>query len=214
MPPHANRRATNQIRRGESKPALPARPQRPTVYRPEGTRMTPTSAPNGKKFYGKYRGTVVNNVDPLQMGRVQVLVPDVSGVIPSTWAMPCVPVTGSQMGMWVVPQIGTGVWVEYEQGDFDRPIWSGCWWGSAADPPALALAAPPTVPTIVLQTAAQNTLMLSDLPGPAGGILLKTASGALISVSDVGITISNGKGATIVMTGPTVTVNEDALAIT
>jgi Type VI secretion system/phage-baseplate injector OB domain len=158
--------------------------------------MTDTSTANGKKFYGKYRGTVVNNVDPLQMGRVQVLVPDVSDVMPSTWAMPCVPITGRQMGMWVVPQIG-----------------SGCWWGSAADAPALALAAPPTVPTIVLQTA-QNTLVLSDLSGAAGGILLQTATGALISVSDVGITISNGKGATIVMTGPTVTVNEDALAIT
>jgi hypothetical protein len=55
---------------------------------------------------------------------------------------------------------------------------------------------------------------LSDVPGPTGGILLKTKTGAMISINDTGITISNGKGATIVMTGPTVTVNQGALAIT
>jgi uncharacterized protein involved in type VI secretion and phage assembly len=167
-----------------------------------------------KKYYGKFRGTVINNVDPLQMGRLLVQVPDVTGLALSSWAMACVPFTGKQSGMWVIPQIGTGVWVEFEQGDIDFPIWSGCWWGSAAEVPALALAAPPAVPNIVLQTTAQNTLMLSDLPGPTGGILLKTTTGALISVNDIGITISNGKGATIIMAGPTVTVNQGALVVT
>lgn len=165
-------------------------------------------------YYGKYRGTVINNVDPMQMGRVQAQVPDVDGLIPTTWAMPCVPFSGKQMGMWALPQIGTGVWIEFEQGDPDYPIWAGCWYGSAAEVPALALAAPPGVPNVVLQTTAQNTIMLSDLPGPTGGILLKTPTGAMISISDVGITISNGKGASIVMTGPTVTVNAGALTVT
>jgi len=169
---------------------------------------------NGNQFFGKYRGTVVNNIDPLQLGRLIVQVPDVLGVIPSSWAMPCVPVTGKQMGTWVLPQVGTGIWVEFEQGNMDYPIWSGCWWGSAAEPPALALASPPGVPNFVIQTAAQNTFMLSDVPGPTGGILLKSATGALISVNDVGITISNGKGATIVMSGPTITINQGALVIT
>jgi hypothetical protein len=50
--------------------------------------------------------------------------------------------------------------------------------------------------------------MISDLPGPAGGLLLKSATGALISINDVGITISNGQGAAILLTGPTVTINE------
>jgi uncharacterized protein involved in type VI secretion and phage assembly len=116
--------------------------------------------------------------------------------------------------MWVLPQVGAGVWVEFEKGDPDYPIWSGCWWGSAAEPPALALAAPPAMPNMVIQTAGQTTLMLSDVPGPTGGILLKTKTGALISINDTGITISNGKGAMIVMTGPTVTINGGALAIT
>jgi hypothetical protein len=105
------------------------------------------------------------------------------------------------------------VWVEFEKGDPDYPIWSGCWWGSAAEPPVLALAGLPISPSIVLQTAGQNTLMISDVPGPAGGILLKTLTGALISINDVGITLSNGKGATIIMSGPAVTINAGALTI-
>ena len=165
------------------------------------------------KYYGKYRGTVINNIDPLQIARVMVMVPDVLGPIPSSWAMPCLPFTGKQSGMWCLPQIGTGVWVEFEQGDPDYPIWSGCWYGIVAEVPVLALAAPPAVPNIVLQTTAQNTLMLSDLPGPTGGILLKTTTGAFISVNDLGITISNGKGAIITMLGPTVDINLTALTV-
>lgn len=169
---------------------------------------------DGRKFYGKYRGTVVQNVDPEQRGRIQVMVPDVSGLIPSTWAMPCVPVAGKQSGSWFVPQIGAGVWIEFEQGDPDYPIWTGCFWGIAAEVPALALAGNPASPSIVLQSGLQNVVTISDLPGPAGGIMLKSTTGAMILVNDVGITISNGKGATIVLVGPTVTINNGALVVT
>jgi uncharacterized protein involved in type VI secretion and phage assembly len=166
-----------------------------------------------KKYFGKYRGMVMNNIDPMQMGRLMVQVPDISGLIPSTWAMPCFPVTGKQMGLWVLPPIGAGVWVEFEQGDPDYPIWTGCFPGSTADVPALALAGNPVSPSIVLQTGLQNTIMISDLPGPTGGILLKTSTGAMIAINDIGITISNGKGATIAMTGPTVDINAGALTV-
>jgi uncharacterized protein involved in type VI secretion and phage assembly len=166
-----------------------------------------------QKYFGKYRGMVINNVDPMQMGRLMVQVPDISGLIPSTWAMPCFPVTGKQMGVWAVPLIGSGVWVEFEQGDPDYPIWVGCFPGSTADVPALALAGNPASPSIVLQTSLQNTLMISDMAGPTGGILLKTMTGAMIAINDVGITISNGKGAVIAMTGPCVNINAGALTI-
>ncbi|MGH7062538.1 MAG: phage baseplate assembly protein V [Stellaceae bacterium] len=165
------------------------------------------------QFLGKYRGTVLNNTDPMQMGRIQALVPDVYGVVPSTWALPCVPMAGPQAGQFVLPPIGAAVWIEFEQGNQDYPIWSGCFWGSAAEVPGLALAAPPAVQPIVLQTTGQNALMLSDVPGPTGGILLKSSSGALIQINEIGITISNGQGATIVLAGPTVTVNQGALAV-
>lgn len=166
-----------------------------------------------EKFFGKYRGTVINNVDPMQKGRLMVQVPDVSNVLPSTWAMPCVPFAGIQSGFFALPPIGAGVWIEFEQGNSDYPIWTGCFWGSTAEVPALALAAAPGVQQIVVQSVSQNTLMISDMPGPTGGILLKSTTGAMIAINETGITISNGQGATIILTGPTVTVNEGALEI-
>jgi uncharacterized protein involved in type VI secretion and phage assembly len=166
------------------------------------------------KYYGKYRGTVLQNVDPEQMARIQVMVPDVSGLLPSSWAMPCVPIAGKASGTFVVPQIGAGVWIEFEQGDPDYPVWTGGFWGSAAEVPALALAGNPASPSIVLASGLQNILAISDLPGPTGGIMLTSTTGAMILVNDIGITISNGKGASIVLTGPTVTINNGALVVT
>ncbi|MCI0397894.1 MAG: phage baseplate assembly protein V [Chloroflexi bacterium] len=168
---------------------------------------------DNNKYYGKYRGLVLNNVDPLQKGRLLIQVPDVLGLSISSWAMPCMPIAGPQMGVFVVPIIGAGVWVEFEGGNPDYPIWTGGFWGSAAEVPALALAGIPASPNIVLQTTGQNSIVVSDVPG-TGGIMLKSTTGAMILVNDVGITISNGKGATIVMAGPTVTINNGALVIT
>jgi len=167
-----------------------------------------------KKFFGKYRGTVVNNLDPMQIGRIQVLVPDVSNIMLSSWAMPCVPVAGIQTGIFTVPPISAGVWVEFEQGDPDYPIWVGGFWGTAAEVPALAHAVPPVLFGITLQTTLQNGIVISDVPGPTGGIMLKSTTGATLIVNDTGIYIQNGKGASIVMVGPTVTVNQGALMIT
>jgi uncharacterized protein involved in type VI secretion and phage assembly len=166
-----------------------------------------------QKYFGKYRGTVVNNIDPMQIGRLQVMVPDVSNVMLSSWAMPCTPVAGINMGMFTLPLIGAGVWVEFEQGDPDYPIWVGCFWGTAAEVPLLSHLVPPAIPGITLQTPLKNGIVVSDVPGPTGGIQLQTATGAMISVTDLGITISNGKGAIITMTGPTVDINAGALTV-
>jgi len=164
-------------------------------------------------FYGKYRGTVIDNIDPLQIGRIQAIVLDFAGFVPGTWAMPCVPVAGINSGIFTVPIIGSGVWIEFERGDPDRPIWVGGYWGSAAEVPELAHAVPPGVPGITIQTPLKNGIVVSDAPGPTGGILIQTTTGATISVSDVGIIISNGKGAIINMTGPTVDINLGALTV-
>ncbi len=167
-----------------------------------------------ERFYGKYRGTVINNIDPLQIGRLMVQVPDVLGLGISSWAMPCMPVGGAQMGAFALPPMQAGVWVEFEQGDPDYPIWTGCWWGSAAEVPSLALATQPPLQSFTFQTSLQNSITISDMPGPTGGILLKTATGASISINETGIIIQNGQGATINLTGPTVTVNNGALVVT
>jgi len=166
-----------------------------------------------ERYYGKYRGMVLNNIDPLQQGRLQIQVPDVAGLAPTSWAMPCVPIAGLQNGMVAAPLIGSGVWVEFEQGNADHPIWVGCFWGSAAEIPALALASPPGIPAITLQTPLQNGLTISDLPGPTGGIMLKSATGATLIVNDTGIYIQNGKGAALTLVGPAVTINNGALTV-
>jgi uncharacterized protein involved in type VI secretion and phage assembly len=167
----------------------------------------------GPKYYGIYRGTVTNNVDPLQIGRILATVPDVAGLVPTTWAMPAVPIAGKAMGAYFVPQIGAGVWIQFEAGDPDRPVWTGGWWGQLAEVPTLALAGVPGDPNIVIQTTLQNAIVVSDLPGPTGGIILKSTTGASVIVNDTGIYIQNGKGASIVMTGPTVTINAGALVV-
>jgi hypothetical protein len=166
-----------------------------------------------KKFLGKFRGTVVNNIDPEQRGRIQAIVPDVSALGLTTWAMPSLPIGGLQTGVFSIPVVGSGVWVEFEQGDLDYPIWVGTFWGSTVEVPALSHVLPPGTPGIVMQTPLQNGLLISDVPGPTGGIMIKSATGAVILVNDTGIYIQNGKGASIVMTGPSVNINQGALTI-
>src|ERR1700721_1594160 len=164
-----------------------------------------------RRYYGKYRGLVIDNLDPLQTGRIMAQVPAVAGEIPSTWALPCVPAAGIQSGIFIVPAIGAQVWIEFEQGDPDYPIWTGGFWGTAAEVPVFATA-PPAIPpgqNIVLQTTGQNMILISDAaPTPVtGGIILKSTTGAMLVVNDTGIYISNGRGAMITLLAPTPVVN-------
>jgi hypothetical protein len=164
------------------------------------------------KLYGKYRGTVVNNLDPMGLGRIQAEVPDVFGAAaPSAWAEACAPLAGALSGVYLVPQIGAGVWIEFEGGDRNRPIWSGCRWTSAAEVPAVASVAPAPIPPIVLH-APGATLMLSELSS-VGGFFLRTANGAMISLNEDSVVIANGKGASIELIGPLVVVNNGAWAV-
>jgi hypothetical protein len=180
--------------------------------------VTGPASGEARRYYGKYRGTVLVNVDPEQRGRITALVPDVLGIAPSSWALPCVPLAGKAQGTYLVPQIGAAVWIEFEQGDPDFPIWVGGFWGSAAEVPPLALAPPPIPPgqTIALQTTGQSTLLLSDAaPTPAtGGIVLKSLGGSMIVVNDTGIYIRTAAGAAIQLVGPVVDINNGALTVT
>jgi hypothetical protein len=178
------------------------------------------TAPNDgvTRFYGKYRGTVLINLDPEQRARIIAMVPDVLGLTPSSWAMPCVPLAGKAEGTFLVPQVGAAVWMEFEQGNPDYPIWTGGFWGSATEVPPLALA-PPAIPpgqNIVVQTTGQATLVLSDsAPTPAsGGIILRSAGGSMIVVNDSGIFLRTAAGATVSLVGLVVDVNNGALTVT
>ena len=85
-------------------------------------------------FFGKYRGEVAANFDPQGLGRVQVKVPDVLGDGSMAWAMPCLPGAGPSVGFFTVPPVGAAVWVEFERGDPDYPIWVGGFWKMGGTP--------------------------------------------------------------------------------
>lgn len=158
------------------------------------------------KYFGKYRGTVLMNEDPLNIGRIMAMVPDVSNTMPTSWAMPCLPGAGIQYGVCVIPPLGAGVWIEFEQGDPDYPIWTGGYWGSAAEVPALVRARTPASPGIVLQTVAQNMVAITDAPPQ---VLIKVGSSSMMIRAD-GITIA---APNITINGALV-VNGGALTVT
>ena len=99
-----------------------------------------------ERRYGKFRGIVTGNADPQKKGRVRVRVPSVLGNEQSGWALPCLPFGGlADQGTFLIPEIGAQVWVEFEEGDISRPIWTGTFWQSGDDLPAEA--AEPDGPT-------------------------------------------------------------------
>jgi uncharacterized protein involved in type VI secretion and phage assembly len=162
-------------------------------------------------FYGKYRGVVTDIKDPLMTGRLKARVPDVMGEKETGWAMPCAPFGGSGTGFFALPKVGAGVWIEFEHGDPEYPVWSGCWWGSAAEMPPVLLA--PPYKKMLLKTEGGNSVLLDDTPG-VGGITLETSSGQKIVMSATGIEITNGQGASIKLAGPQVSINGGALEVT
>jgi Type VI secretion system/phage-baseplate injector OB domain len=162
------------------------------------------------EFYGKYRGKVENNVDPLQQGRVQVSVPAVLGDGRLSWAMPCVPFAGSQVGLFTVPPVGANVWVEFEAGNPDHPICSGCFWGKGEVP-----ATPAVAEKKVFKTDSV-TLELSDLPG-GGGVTIEVKPPAVstplkLVLNSSGIELSNGSSS-VKLTPASVSINNGALEV-
>jgi uncharacterized protein involved in type VI secretion and phage assembly len=168
-----------------------------------------------KNFYGIYPATVVDNQDSDNRGRLQLQIPGVTGLAPSSWAEPCVPLAGSTgpaMGAYLVPPIGAGVWVQFVDGDPERPIWMGCRWGDSSTVPDAAKPTSTGAPPIVLQTLGQNCFIMSDAPGTDGGFTFKTSGGAKITINDTGITLSIGSSE-IKMTTDKITLNNGALEV-
>ncbi|HIK04445.1 MAG TPA: baseplate assembly protein [Trichormus sp. M33_DOE_039] len=158
-----------------------------------------------RQFFGKYRGKVENNIDPQKIGRLQVSVPAVLGEGRNSWAMPCVPYAGVGVGFFAIPPNGANLWVEFEGGDPDYPIWTGCFWGTGEAP------AIPIKDEIKVLKTDTGSITFNDLPG-AGGITIETPAGMKIAISATGIEITNGQS-TIQLTGPQVSVNNGALEV-
>jgi len=162
------------------------------------------------QFFGKYRGRVENNIDPQGQGRVQVSCPAVLGEGSLSWAMPCAPYGGSGVGLFAVPPVGANVWVEFEAGNPDYPIWSGCFWGLGESP------ATPPLPFVKIFKTDGLTLKLDDTPG-AGGFTLEASPPAVptpmtLKMTAAGIEITNG-GASVKMDLVRVNINNGALEV-
>jgi uncharacterized protein involved in type VI secretion and phage assembly len=160
----------------------------------------------GPPFFGKFRGKVTDNRDPLMLGRLRVKVPDVFGDNESGWAMPALPYTGNGVGLFLIPPTDASVWVEFEHGDPEYPIWAGGFWAQGELPVSPAVAEMKVLKT---DTA---TITINDLPG-AGGITIETQTGMKIKIDTTGIEINNGMGGSIKLTGPQVSINNGALEV-
>jgi uncharacterized protein involved in type VI secretion and phage assembly len=179
-----------------------------------------------RTFYGKYRGVVTDINDPLKMGRIQARVPDVLGTDVSSWALPSVPFAGDGMGFYGLPKVGAGVWIEFEQGDPDYPIWSGCWWGDASQLPDDVKSEP--YKRVAIVTSNGQKIILDD--SQTGEITIQTqggqkmvmnstsikidfGSGVTLEMSTASIKMNDGAAATVELSGPKVSVNNGALEV-
>jgi type VI secretion system (T6SS) baseplate-like injector VgrG len=156
---------------------------------------------------GKHRGVVTNNVDPQNIGRVQVQVPSVPEA--SGFALPCVPYAGNGVGFLAIPPIGANVWVEFEEGDAARPIWSGGFWGGGETPPN---GASPDVK--VIQSRGVRLAFNDQAPGGMTIEVSPPASSVQMTIKISGTTIELQNGAqSIVLTPGSVSVNNGALVV-
>lgn len=161
----------------------------------------------GPPFLGKFRATVSDNRDPLRKARVRVKASDVYGEEESGWALPALPYTGDGVGLFLVPPVGASVWVEFERGDPDYPIWAGGFWSELEVP-----ASPGIAEMKVLKTDTA-TITIDDTPG-AGGVTIETQAGLKIKMDTTGIEITNGQNATVKLQGPKVSINGNAFEVT
>jgi hypothetical protein len=158
-----------------------------------------------QSFYGKYRGTITDNKDPLMQGRIRAMVPSIFGDQETGWALPCSPYAGKDVGFFFVPPVGANVWIEFEEGNTDNPIWAGCFWGVGEAPKM------PALPDFkVIKTDFAN-ITINDLSG-AGGVTIETTNGLKIVMNMTGIELSNG-AAKVKLTPASVSVNDGALEV-
>lgn len=146
--------------------------------------------------YGKFRGSVTDNQDPQKRGRLKLSVPSVLDAQESDWALPCLPFGGgSGFGLFVVPEVGAQVWVEFEEGDIHRPIWTGTFWQQESDVPSDAAKDEPT--TRLLQTPSGHILQFDDESGEERFRLFHPADAEMTIDKNGSVTVTDASGAVI-----------------
>ncbi|MDD4880659.1 MAG: phage baseplate assembly protein V [Gallionellaceae bacterium] len=145
-----------------------------------------------RRAYGKYRGFVTDNSDPQRLARVKLSVPALLGEAVTGWALPCLPCGGlANQGLFCVPGIGAQVWVEFEGGNLDFPIWTGTFWQQTGDLPTEAQD-PPT--TQVLRTGKGHVFLLEDKDDAEEVKLLHSAGAVLDLDKDGNVELADNNG--------------------
>jgi len=152
--------------------------------------------------FGKYKGTVVD-VDEKTM-RIKAKVPAVFGETPTGWCRACVPYAGKQVGIAFLPEVGSGVWIEFEGGELSMPIWSGCYWRDDEYPEDAKAAVK------VIVTKSKQKIILDD---DAGTIVITDDHKNKVTLDSSGITAER-EGKKIAITTSKVSVNDTALEVT
>jgi uncharacterized protein involved in type VI secretion and phage assembly len=154
------------------------------------------------RHYGKFRGVVTDNADPDNLGRLKARVERLLGQEETGWALPAFPYGGaSEQGLFLVPDIGAGVWIEFEAGDVSYPIWSGTWFSSGTIPES----AQPGQK--VLKTKSGHKLILDD---DAGTLEITDSNGNSITMDSSTIKITAGSATKIVIEAPQIELVENA----
>lgn len=139
-----------------------------------------------ERYYGKYRGLVADNQDPEQRGRLRVRIPSVLGDQMTNWALPCLPVGGlAEQGLFAVPELNAQLWVEFEEGDLQHPIWTGTFYQQQADVPGSPYGSSKSPQSYVLRTPGGHILRFDHESGKER-VLLTHANGAAAELSSDG----------------------------
>jgi hypothetical protein len=185
----------------------------------------------GRQFFGKYRGKVTSVKDELYLGRIQIEVPAILGTGKLSWAMPCVPYAGVDIGLFTVPPVGSNIWVEFEGGDPDYPIWSGCFWGEGELPKVAKVEKPDQVQvfrthgiTFTLSNLGENKGLSIEVESPVverklkmvfnkDGIEINNKDETTIKVKADIIELKNKANSTVTITANNIELKESSVKV-
>ena len=169
-----------------------------------------------ERFYGVVVGTVIDNLDPQEQGRIKVKLQDFG--IDSEWCQVSFFYAGNGYGSFFVPEIGDQVLVAFNHGDMLRPIILGSLYNDKDKPPTERTADKdqkmirtkgkheflmddtPSKEKVQLKTKGEHELLMDETPGKEK-VQLKTKGGHTVLLDDVAkkVTVKTNSGQEVLL---------------